>query len=72
MNAQTVAASRFHYQVESKPVAHGGRAWSVFESRAEGGRTVLASGTVYPQPGESWGHEELVSFVQSAARCSVG
>lgn len=66
MSPQTFIQPPFHYHVESTAVARGGRAWSVFQERPHGGRMVIASGTVYPQPGESWNHDELVSLIQSS------
>jgi len=66
MNKLTDTPSRFRYQVETAPVARGGRAWSVFHQRPDGRRVVLASGTMLGEAGEQWDHEALVAFVQMA------
>lgn len=62
---------RFRYQIESKAVAHGRFAWSVYEERSDGRKVVLASGVMFPEPGNGLDHEALVSFVQSVERRRV-
>lgn len=66
MNKLITPPSRFSYQVETAPVAQGGRAWSVFHQHADGRRVILASGTMLAETGEQWDHDALVSFVQAA------
>jgi len=60
------SVSRFRYQVESKALAQGGRAWSIFEELPDGARIVLASGAMLGEAGESWDHDTLMSFLEKA------
>ena len=66
MNSASHTGARFRYQVETKPLADGARAWSVFHEQRDGRRTVLATGTLLPNSGAAFDHDALVSFIRIA------
>ena len=66
MNSFSHTNARFRYQVETTPLADGARAWSVFHEQRDGRRTVLATGTLVPNTGDSFDHDDLVSFIRIA------